>query len=465
MAKITKPQKQVTITYVNTTGATQSGGDTQKTYTLNGWYTSVSDGSKVASNSTTPALQASVSGYTNSSKQWKKTSESTLYAHWNSVTATLPTLTKEGNTCIWTTDNGDSKVASGGTWSFSSANSRTFTAVCSPSTHVLTYDSQGGSSCSSKNGTYGSKWGDLCSPTKTGNSFGGWYTGKNGSGTNITKDTTVSSSLVVYAKWVPATFTVQYVYEGDYSGCTGVNGATSKDWSNTATYGSNYTVESNWWNCPGWTFTGWADQTGGTSWTNWSGNWTYLNGSYGISNNKLLLNAIWTPNKYTVHYLYPDVTGCTSSYGTTWDDSAYYSYPYYIQENWWSCPGYEFTKWKDDTGGEWSPGTTWTWDWHEGSICGGRACLSNKSVTLKAQWKKVSSGGGGSSSGSQCKTHWKYNADTTGISTQSACTKKYGKSSQYSSGANYLCRVVDGSVTSYASSCPGGCYYKVTYCN
>ena len=49
-------------------------------YTFNGWYTSASAGVKVAGND--GSLLASVSGYTNSSRQWIKESNTTLYAQW-----------------------------------------------------------------------------------------------------------------------------------------------------------------------------------------------------------------------------------------------------------------------------------------------------------------------------------------------------------------------------------------------
>ena len=133
-ATITNPKKEVTITYVNNVGATVTGGDNKIEYTLNGWYTAASNGSKVASNATQPVLQESVSGYTDSNSKWVRGVDTTLYAIWDNAVATLPTVTKTGNVCKWTTNyNGTSEVASGGTWTFSSANSRTFTAVCTPS--------------------------------------------------------------------------------------------------------------------------------------------------------------------------------------------------------------------------------------------------------------------------------------------------------------------------------------------
>lgn len=45
-------------------------------------------------------------------------------------------------------------------------------------TAKLTYDNQGGSGCT------------LCTPTKSGYGFDGWFTEKNGGGTQITENTT-----------------------------------------------------------------------------------------------------------------------------------------------------------------------------------------------------------------------------------------------------------------------------------
>ena len=66
--------------------------------------------------------------------------------------------------------------------------------------YTLTYDNKGGSGCSSKQGTYGAKWGDLCTPTRSGYDFDGWFTAASG-GTKITKNTLVDGDKKVYAHW------------------------------------------------------------------------------------------------------------------------------------------------------------------------------------------------------------------------------------------------------------------------
>ena len=233
LSKITNPTKTVTIKYVNTIGATTSGGDTSKGYTLNGWYTATSGGSKVASNSTTPALQANVSGYTNASSQWTKTSGATLYAQWNPTTATLPRVTKGGYNCKWTTDNGASSVQSGGTWTFSSANERTFTAVCTAKTVKVTFKKNSSSASGTDNQTqtftYG-KSGQKFSPkgfSWTGHTQGKWAESATGTGVysieSGVSDAWINShspSITLYATWSTNSYKLTYSCSGD-SNCNG----------------------------------------------------------------------------------------------------------------------------------------------------------------------------------------------------------------------------------------------------
>ncbi|MDO4752656.1 MAG: FISUMP domain-containing protein [Candidatus Saccharibacteria bacterium] len=78
-------------------------------YTFNGWYKESSATNKIASNATTPALQASTT-YTDPSGRWTYDSGSTLYAGWSSSTGsyssvTMPTITKTGHTCGWATSS------------------------------------------------------------------------------------------------------------------------------------------------------------------------------------------------------------------------------------------------------------------------------------------------------------------------------------------------------------------------
>lgn len=69
--------------------------------------------------------------------------------------------------------------------------------------YTLTFDSQSGSYCDSKTFNANDKFSNyICYPTRSGYEFGGWYTKKNGSGTNYTSSTKMpSNNLTLYAKW------------------------------------------------------------------------------------------------------------------------------------------------------------------------------------------------------------------------------------------------------------------------
>lgn len=132
-SSITLPQRKYTISYnANGTGITMPSSSTVS-YTLNGWYTAASNGSKVLSNTTSPALQASVSNYTDANKKWIRTSATTLYAQWTSASFTLPSISKTGYTCKWAEGSATGTQYAGGTSRTPTANT-TYYAVCTDTT-------------------------------------------------------------------------------------------------------------------------------------------------------------------------------------------------------------------------------------------------------------------------------------------------------------------------------------------
>jgi len=92
-------------------------------------------------------------------------------------------------------------------------------------TYTFTFDVQGGTISGTPKTTY--KYGetlDLPTPTKGTDTFGGWFTGANGTGTKITNasvlGTDVTSDTTVYAYWISGTptptattFTVKHLFE------------------------------------------------------------------------------------------------------------------------------------------------------------------------------------------------------------------------------------------------------------
>ena len=176
MSLITKPQRvytvsgftlpsgnkadSATVTYDATpSGPCTSATNCKSTYTLTGWYETQTaannnDSSKlIATNSTIPALQPSTT-YTNATSQWTDTSGNvTIYAGWSSQTIKLPTITKTGYTCGWTTISTGATTASNPFYPSGSnitpVGNTTLYGVCSPNTYTVALNNNGGTGGSS----------------------------------------------------------------------------------------------------------------------------------------------------------------------------------------------------------------------------------------------------------------------------------------------------------------------------
>jgi len=188
---------------------------TRTGYTFTGWYSAKKGGTKATSGGTI---------VTNG--------DHTLYAHWTankytvdflsvcgsvfptskevtygSTYGELPTPTRTG----YTFDGwylGESKVTS--TTKVQTARQHILTARCTPSTHTVTFDANGGSvNPTSKEVTYGSTYGELPIPTRTGYTFNGWYTQASG-GTLVENTTIVSKTKdhTLYADWSANIYTL-----------------------------------------------------------------------------------------------------------------------------------------------------------------------------------------------------------------------------------------------------------------
>ena len=210
LSTITNPKREYTITYdVGQTGITKPANGKVE-YKLNGWYTASSNGTKVASAATTPALEASVNGYTNASKQWTKTNAATLYAGWNAGSTTLAVIEKEGNTCTWIDNNGNSYNS--GQTGFTATSNRTLTARCLPKSYVLTVNPNEGTwnnttSASTVTRSYGTQY-TVADPTRTGYKFAGWTLSGKGSWNSETKKYTFGAGAgTLTANWASNTLT------------------------------------------------------------------------------------------------------------------------------------------------------------------------------------------------------------------------------------------------------------------
>ena len=95
-------------------------------------------------------------------------------------------------------------------------NDITLYAKYTPVTYTLSYNTDGGSACQDKGVKYSEAYGTLCSTTKEGYNFIGWYDENNdkvSSSTIMTKDTTIT------ARWTLKQYTLTYDNNGG-SGCT-----------------------------------------------------------------------------------------------------------------------------------------------------------------------------------------------------------------------------------------------------
>lgn len=162
-----------------------------------------------------------------------QTSKTVTYG---STYGTLPTCTRTGYTLAgwYTTKTGGTKITSSTTVNLNA--DQTLYAHWTANTYTVTFDPNEGSvTTTSKTVTYGSTYGTLPTPTRTGYTFDGWYTTKTG-GTKITSSSTVSitAAQTLFAHWTIITYTVSY----------NANGGTGAPASQTKTYGVTLTLSS-----------------------------------------------------------------------------------------------------------------------------------------------------------------------------------------------------------------------------
>ena len=123
----------------------------------------------------------------------------------DSVYGALPTPTRTGYTFAgwWTGTTSGTQVTSSTVVAITA--NHTLYARWTANTYTVTFDSQSGSTVTGKNVTYGSTYGTLTSPTRTGYTFAGWWTGMT-TGTQVTAATVVNTASphTLYARWTAA---------------------------------------------------------------------------------------------------------------------------------------------------------------------------------------------------------------------------------------------------------------------
>lgn len=302
---------------------------TRTGYTFGGWY-----------------ANSSFSGSAVTTIPTGSTGNKTYYAKWNLVTYTisysldggtisgnptsynvttstftLPTPTKTGYTFLgWTGSNGTTASTSVSISQGSTGN-KSYTANWKINSYKLTYNANGGSvSTASKSLTYGSAYGTLPTPTRSGYKFNGWYTAASG-GTKVSDTTTIgASNVTIYAQWSLVTYTITYNLNG---GTNSSSNPISYNVTSSAITLANPTRT-------GYTFGGWYTES---SFTN-----KVTSIATGSTGNKSFY-AKWTANTYTVSY---DANGGS---GTTASSSHTYGTAKTLTSNGFSRTGYTFLGW------------------------------------------------------------------------------------------------------------------------
>ena len=294
---------------LSTTTPTRAG------YTFNGWNTNsggtgtnyAAGANYTANASVTLYAKWTANKYTVTlDKQSGSGGSSSVQATYNAnmPSATMPTRTgytfqgyydaTSGGTQYYKADGSSAR-----TWNKTS--NATLYARWTANTYTITLDPQGGAGGdATKTATFGQATPTVNIPGRNGYSFGGYYTQKNGGGTQYLKPDAnntatsvrnwdIASNTTLYAKWNARTYTVTFDQQGG-------NGGTA---SATATFDANMPAAT----MPtrtGYTFQGYYDATsGGTLYYN-------ADGTSARTWNKTAaatLYARWTLINYTISYV------------------------------------------------------------------------------------------------------------------------------------------------------------------
>ena len=326
MPKITPPSKSYTVTY-NYNGNGQSSSKTTFNYSFGGYFTE-------SNGNGTKYYNADGS----SAKNYDIASNKTMYAKWTSTPITLPNPTWTGYTFNGWYDKNGTRIADGGA-SYTPTANITLVAHWTANIYKVTLDNQRATSSGTQevyyqynttktiNGVVCYYYTDsaltnclsggatITKPSKTGYTFGGYYTSTNGGGTNyvnadglfINNIYATVGNKTLYAKWTANIYKVildnqratssgtQEVYY-QYNTTKTINGVvcyyyTDSALTNCLSGGATITKPSK----TGYTFGGYYTSTngGGTNYVNADG--LFINNIYVTVGNKTLY-AKWTAN-------------------------------------------------------------------------------------------------------------------------------------------------------------------------
>ncbi len=198
-------------------------------YVFDGWYTAATGGTQVYGRNGYCLPGA----YWNSSNQWIGTKDLTVYAHWiptYKVTLDHQNATTAGTAAYWYIHN----TVYDGVYYYTDA-----ACTAALANHTIT------------------------KPTKTGYIFGGYYTEKDGNGTQyvdangvcVNNRYQIAGDVTLYAKWTPITYTVEYDGNPSHDGATAAS---------SHTYDEKKALTPNGYQRSGYKFAGWNTKADGS---------------------------------------------------------------------------------------------------------------------------------------------------------------------------------------------------------
>lgn len=259
---------------------------------------------------------------------------------------------------------------------------------------TVSYNANGGTvSPTSKTVVYGSTYGALATPTRTGYAFAGWYTSATG-GTQVTSTTKVSQhqNHTIYARWNVNSYTLTYNYSAN-------GGSSATRTSASVSFGSNADLSVTA-SKSGYTFVGWNTDRNAT---------TGLS-SYTMPSNNATLYAIFKKTIAATVYSGSNRSTVTTASVTVYNNTV--SGNVTLPTSYGSVSGYSFSGYRTDTSAT------------SRSYTAGQSVSLSNSTTFYAVYTKTitvsyNANGGNSTPGTQSGTAY-YN--TNGAATNPTFT-------------------------------------------